>query len=477
MIRKVLLAVALLCFAAFVFAAEVSFLADGTKTRLAFAFILALLPIAGGFALRQPLLFPFALYALLIPFDNLLSIGKLLTLTKIVAAASSAALVFFMIRTKEVVRPHPALFVWAALIVWMAMTVTWALQPDVALTKLFTYLQLFAVYAALSLYPVKKHELNVVVLALLAGSLVAAAYGIKLFHSQSAIQALELQRNLGRVVLSTQDAEIDPNHFAATLILPVAIVMMSALRTRLSLAKLGYLAAFVVLLGGVYVSASRGALVAVIAVFLYLLWKSRYRAQLIAVAMLGFVGGIGISNRIIERFAQASATGGSGRLSVWSVGFEALKHHWLIGAGTGNYPAAYDNAFIHAYQPYYQHWHRVAHNLILQTWVELGIIGLAMTLIAWYVQFNALRHIDKQHELYDFRLCLEAALLGLFVASFFLDLIWYKYAWMAFSLVMLVRSYSLQLGQVPAGITLKTPHVQQAFPTVPLPRHEPAARL
>ena len=52
--------------------------------------------------------------------------------------------------------------------------------------------------------------------------------------------------------------------------------------------------------------------------------------------------------------------------------------------------------------------------------------------------------VDSGHPLFDVRIALEGALLGLFVSSMFLDIMYRKYVWLAFMLVALTRSFALE---------------------------------
>jgi hypothetical protein len=78
--------------------------------------------------------------------------------------------------------------------------------------------------------------------------------------------------------------------------------------------------------------------------------------------------------------------------------------------------------------------------------VELGIVGLLLLLGFWFAQFSALRVIGPSHPLYDYRVLLEGALLGLFVTAMFIDLFTYKYAWLIFAMAAQLRSLATAPG-------------------------------
>ena len=85
-------------------------------------------------------------------------------------------------------------------------------------------------------------------------------------------------------------------------------------------------------------------------------------------------------------------------------------------------------------------WHRAPHNLLVGTGVELGIIGLVLLLAAWGCQFNMLRKILPNEPEYPMRVALEATVIGTFIAALFLDVMIFKYVWLTFMLMALVRN-------------------------------------
>jgi len=71
---------------------------------------------------------------------------------------------------------------------------------------------------------------------------------------------------------------------------------------------------------------------------------------------------------------------GQVRLSQWSETVDLLQDHWMLGTGLSGYPTALE--------PYHQATHyeifQYPHNIVLNIWVELGLLGLiAVALLAW----------------------------------------------------------------------------------------------
>jgi O-antigen ligase len=421
------------------------------------AFGLAALPILVYFAIVRPIVVPYTLYAFLLPFDNLLSFSTWGTITKFLGILATGAILLWALRTERFTMPGRPWFIGLAFVLWLCASLLWAMRLDLSFNVLPTYVGLFLLYSALSTARIEWRDLALVFGALVAGSIMAAAYGIYLFRDESAVQSSALQSSLGRLELHSGATIIDPNHFSDALVLPFALLLVPALRPGSILVRVAAVAGLLIMLGAIYVSASREAIIAIGVIVAYLIIRSPHRLKLVAVAACGAVACLAGQSVLFQRFASAASSGGSGRVAIWQVGFEAFRRHWLAGAGVGNYREVYDTVFMTVYQAYSGGWSRVAHNLIVQSSAELGIIGLILVLAFWFGHFFMMRHIKRGDPLFDYRLALEAGLIALFVASMFIDLIWYKYLWFLFSSVAQLRIVSLAPASIehdsmPAGV-------------------------
>lgn len=436
---NLLAAVALIVGGGAVAALAVSVLA-GTKTGL----ILALGSIFGPAffytAIVTPLVSPFGLYVLLVPFDNLLSVSAFGTLTKFLGLISGAALLFYLLRTRRMMLPSPSLLLWGAFFVWAAASAFWASDEQLLLPQLGTSLSLVCLYAVISLFPAENAALRWTSIAVIAGGLLAAAYGTYLFHS-----GVDVYYG-GRLRITNETGSIDPNQFAAAMLLPIALCLTTLLHTRKILPAVGSFAGLIMLFAGIAVSASRGAVLGIIAMLIYFMVRSKARVRLLVMAGVAAAASVFLSpdSALWDRFGEAWDTGGSGRTAIWKVGFEALKSHWLLGYGYGNFPIAYDSAFLKTYLTTPDiRWHSGSHNLLVGTSVEVGLIGLVLLLAAWVSQFTMLRNIDPSEPEYPTRVALEATVIALFIASLFLDIMNFKYVWLTFMMVALLRNAHL----------------------------------
>jgi putative inorganic carbon (HCO3(-)) transporter len=424
--------------------------------------IIAALPLALYIAIRRPFIFPFCLFVILVPFDNLLDIPGFGTLTKLLAICSGAALLFWFIRKKQYIKPDHAMYLWLMLLVWMGITVFWSINADDALSTLATWVELALLYVVISIAPISHVEYKAFMLAVVFGGIISACFGVYLFHSGAGIIHGHIGNDVSaRVVLENADnTKIDQNAFAAALLLPLSLVITWALGTKPLLAKGAYSVLFAVLLAGVYVSGSRGAIVALAAMILYMAVRGRHRVQLLFLAGLGLASSLFMKPSPWVRFEDAASTGGSGRIDIWKVGLDALKHHWVAGAGIGNFPDAYDESFIRVHQEIFQHWHRVAHNELITTSVELGALGFILFLCCWYWQFRVLRFVPRDSGFFDTRIALESATIGLFIAAQFLLIMTGKFTWLLFCLMAATRSLLLTVGnrQIQTSLSPITGH-------------------
>lgn len=426
----------------------------GTKTGMALALLCVAGPVALYAAIFWPQVFPFGLFVFLVPFDNLLVVSSLGTLTKFLAIASTVALVAWMLRTRRFVTPDRSVLAWGALMAWMLLSLIWAIDPQEAYGYLATSIGLFTLYAVASFFPVTASGLRMILLTVMASGVAAAVYGGFVFGSGRDIAGGGRLFLSNDASLTSASSFINPDHFGASMIVPFALILgvLSAAKNlwvrvfcTIGLSAVTY---------GVAISGSRGALLAIGLTFLYMAVRSRHRLALAALGLGGVAVAIALNPSILMRFGNATSTGGAGRADIWKVGIAAFRHYWLIGAGYANFPNAFDQNFLSVSQAYYTHWHRVSHNDLIGVAVELGIVGLAIFLGAWVMQFRALRRIPPEHPLYSIRVSLEASIIGLFAASFFLNTMTQKYIWLTFIVIALTRNCAFGQARRPAAPSL-----------------------
>jgi O-antigen ligase len=400
---------------------------------------LVLGPVGLYVALRWPLEALFGLYAVLVPFDNLLSTGSFGTLTKLLGIVAGGFLLLWVARRGLISFSDAPVRVLCLLAIWMLATTLWAIDQKVSMQMMSTLAGLMVLYSVVSMFPVTPKQFRILLLLVAVGGLCAAAYGANMFYHDPSFSPQQ-HLDARRLVIHVGQYEIDPNHFADALIFPAAILMMWALRVRSLIGRLASTAGLGLILSAVLLSGSREALSALALIAAYYFIRSPYRAKLAAaIGVLAVFAGT-LQTSMFLRFGEALNNGGAGRTSIWAVAIEAAKQRPLQGYGIGNFPQVYDMFYLMTHQPYSFGFDAPAHNLIMHYLVETGVIGLA--LIAWffYAQFRSLRDIEPGSEYYDYRVVLEASLLGIILASMFIDLFQYKYGWLVFAMLALLRN-------------------------------------
>lgn len=417
------------------------YIARGSPMRDATVAIFFLTPVLVYLSLVRPLLFPYALYILLMPFDMFLGTGHAGTLTKFLGIATGLLLFFYCLRTRRLAMPSLSLRVLVLLLAWMVVTLLWALDPTSAQEPLQTFFGLALLYAAIALTPASRLDFGIILAATIVAYLIAAFYAVSLFHGAAPSNPSDSDR----LSMTMGSHSIDPNEYADSLIFPIAIAMMLAFRSRYLTLKLVYYGIVAVMVTAIALSASREAVIALLVLIAYYLWRSRHRVQLVAITLALSFAVAPFFQLLLDRFQTALSTGGAGRTSIWSVGVVAAKHYGLLGAGIGNFSIAYDRFYILVPQTYLYGWSAPPHNVPLRYWVELGIVGLALILFFVVAHFIMLRSIQRDHPLYDYRIMMEGGLLGICTAAFFIDSFHSKWTWLVFAttaqLVYLASSY------------------------------------
>ena len=398
----------------------------------------AFAPIAIYVALKRPMDFPLGLYVVLIPFDNLLGTGSFGTITKLLGIVSGIFLLLWVARRRGIALRGRPVLVLIALLAWMLTSTLWAVDQSAALHILPTYAGLMLLYAVFAMTPISLSQYRTLLWLCVIGGICAAIYGIRSFHNDPSLT----QENPAAVRLIVQVGQtyVDPNHFADALLFPTAAITMLALRSRRLVVKLACAGGVATLVAAILFSASREALTALALIVVYYVLRSRYRFQVALASALAVLSAATIQTSVWLRFSTALQTGGSGRTSIWGVAIEAAKHRLLQGYGIGNFTQAFDLFYLGVHQPYPYGWSSPAHNLVLHYLVEIGFVGLALIAAFFVTQFRSLRPIAPGTELYDYRVMMEASLIATATVSMTIDLFTYKYAWLVFAMIALLRN-------------------------------------
>ncbi len=256
---------------------------------------------------------------------------------------------------------------------WSAISTAWSPSPGTALQSVFRYaLDAFLIPIAYTAVR-DRRDLVHVLAAIVGGASIAAASAI---ISPPPPQIAE--RATGTVG--------DPNELAAALIIGLGLATAFAANRHVNpgLRALAGVAALLSLVG-ILVSLSRGGLIGLGVALLFATvaggrWRRRALGLCVvlafaAVAYFAFFASLPAKERVLD----VSGEGGSGRLSLWTVGLRMIEAHPLNGVGTGQFPLAsvhyllrpglIESGKLILTTP------KVAHNTYLNIVAEMGIVG------------------------------------------------------------------------------------------------------
>ena len=442
--------------------------AHGTRSAFALGLAVSLFIPLCYVAIERPLVFPFGLYALLIPLDDILSLGKIGTINKLIGILAFAAVLFGLLRRGQFVKPSSGVIAWMAVAVWIGLSGFWAIDQHAWIPAYLTFIQNFLLYALVAMTISTIADLEAISSCVVIGGFLACAVGLWPY--------LHGQRLDGRLVLPGPNPydPPDPNHFAAALLLPFAVLLAASLGTRKIVPLLANLGGLALLVITIVLTGSRAAMVSVLVLSLYTLVRGRRSLFTGAAMVVAAAAILPFAGWIQQRWSTALSMGGAGRTDIWHVAMLAFGNYWLIGAGFASFPAVFNQEVLHVNLFRYAGWSKGPHDMIISNAVELGVIGLLLVVAEFVMVFRDLSVPRIGGFPDDLRVALQGAVLAIFLDGLFLDITNRKYLWLLFIMVALLRSTILN-----AAVTeqrRRTACAAPSFPT-PAPTSEPRRSL
>jgi O-antigen ligase len=384
--------------------------------------LLVMAGIVTAVAIRRPILL-FYVYCAAIPFNFALPPGPAGTVARI---AGLAFFVGYLFRRPNALRPGTVPIAGWAFVAWTLASCLWAGNTQAAFDAWLSLVQLFAISVLIA--SVVAADPEVVRPALWAYALSAAATAA--IGSISYLQSPTIYLDRA-VAFSGQD----PALFACIL-LPAIVFMMWEVQSRAAglPVRLVAFAALLVCVAGLVLSGTRSGWIGIIASAVAWLLLQRERRQLLSLAAVG-IGVVimaasvpGMADFLLGRVGSSAVTGGAGRTDIWAVGLYMLASNPLTGVGFGNFPLAYtpyvvDQASAGFVPIYALSAGRGAHNVLLGTFVETGVVGAVLLVVLcasalWQTSDARIMNVVR------------ATLVGLFVQSLFLDILGQKQVWL-----------------------------------------------
>jgi putative inorganic carbon (HCO3(-)) transporter len=327
-----------------------------------------------------------------------------------------------------------------AFFVWATVSLLWAPESSPGIAALMRYapniLLIPIGYTAVR----TRRDLAIVFGAIIFGAILAATFAV--LQPPDPEIVVESARATGTIG--------DPNELAAVLLVGLALGAGFAIgRGHPLLARLAAAFAIPLCLAGIFLSLSRGGLVALGALMVAgTIFAGRWRMAITIVVVVVAAGGFLYFTQLAPLPARervSSAKGGSGRTDLWTVGWRMVRAHPLNGVGVGNFP---NTAADYTLQPgtiertdlIFNEKPFVTHNTYLQILAETGIPGLLLFVgviaccmrCALRAARISARRRDRAMEALARSMFL--GLCGMLVADFFISVMYSKLLWVLLAL-------------------------------------------
>jgi O-antigen ligase len=312
---------------------------------------------------------------------------------------------------------------------WTATSLLWAIDPGIGVERLSTVAFLFAFYLVAVSFHLNRGELRLILLLAIAGGAVAAALAISEFGRGTGLS--------GRATLVFGQGWANPNDFSSGLLMPFSLALGGIVSRGGLIKKAILLGALAVIATSIFLTMSRGSLIALSAILLVWLFRVGVRRRMLIPILVVVFPLFFLPELFYQRLERAPYGRGTGRVDILIAGTEIVKHYPIIGVGLANFTIAY-NEFA-GYAPVFRGHDRAAHNAYLQVWAETGVIGLALFLAAIWSQMKRARPVGPKLASRDYLgIAVEAACWGLLVAACAGNIHWNKAFWLAFIVLALV---------------------------------------
>jgi len=396
-----------------------------------------------------PLLVMYPAHALLVfvgamPFDAVAALlpDKTLSLTRILGIAVIGGWgVWVMVNRVRVRLTTPGLLL-AGYVALAGASYYWTDYPETTWFQLQRLVQFFLLYVLtanlMSNLPSLERTLNVFIAA-------TAVLGILvLWQLPHGGEALE------RATFTYGDQSFNPNYLAAALVLPA--VAAAALGPTGGSFGWWRIAVIVPIGAGLIAAGSRGGIVGFVAgIGMLLLARPRVGVRamgvLLILAMLApLLMPTQMIDNVITRFSGAGADRLAHRLDIWKVAMAVISDHPFLGTGY----AAFKDSFysymatagvdpVWALKNY--RGGRVAHNVYLSTFADLGIVGIGILLSAFAAHGLGALRVWRRYRFYgDQRVAALALALCCMMISFLvfantIEFMWRKTPWILLGMI------------------------------------------
>ncbi len=429
LVRRGLVAAAILVTA--IFASLVAALWEHAYLILAAAFGL----IVAVATLVVPVLGVYAVIAIMFA-ENLLRLGGISASRLLVPLTLGAWLIHGLARKQfKLALPLQG---WLALAfaTWGGISALWSMDVGRIPAVLQTMIQSIGLYILVVHLVDSFKRLRSVVAIMLLATMVLSAIGLGRAVTREAVNRVDVIDILGT-----------GPHFLGGYLVPGAAMLMAWLGHEVKPGrKVVLLCVWLAAVLAILATGTRAASVALVVIATVgMAIERRLRLLLMLALVLGSLGtALLLPSASLERLESILTVSdrGAGRLDIWLVALQIIRHHPVLGVGLDAFGLAFDtylnntpglggNYFVRGWG---------SHNVFLRVQAELGVVGSALfvAIVGLSVKhsWEALQNLKRTNNdnLQTLGLGLWLGLLGMLTVCLFLDWQYTKYLWLLFAL-------------------------------------------
>ncbi len=209
-----------------------------------------------------------------------------------------------------------------------------------------------------------------------------AVTSLRAFYAGDYLFAQGIERVEGATSLGT-----DPNTLATSLGSALGLFLLAGLRDRARLGRLLSLGGIAMIVWTISFTGSRGGVVALLSMLVWLWWRSPRRVVTGALGVLLLVGIFQVlPGQYQRRYASIGESerdeSSEARIDAWKKGAHMLADRPLFGVGAGCFGIAHADHYSSGRMKSYLN----AHNLVVQLFAETGVVG-GVTFFGFVVAF------------------------------------------------------------------------------------------
>ncbi len=374
--------------------------------------------------------FAFLVYILLIPFESILAVPIIVVVSyaTISAVITSLLVLIYLIFIGKPIKLTKSAIPWIAYFIWAGISIYWSIDRSLSsFNYIFISKHLFFLII-ISSYPFNFSEKRLIRHGIIASGILLS---LAVFFSTYKLGGLS---SLVRATIANGYYKANPEHIGDSFLIPISFLIVDFVKAK----KFNFLdfVAISIIFIALVVTGSRASflsLLGTVVTLIIIYRKSKNEKKVILSSAFGLaLAGILIFSlypTLVDRFANIQDLDrySSNRLPLWRETFQLYYEKPFAGFGWGVFR---DLPSVLAQES------KTAHNIILQSLIENGVVGACLMLFALIPPF-----IYKTYD--DFSAAAKASIVGILITSMFLYTINYDYFWLAMILgVISERGYS-----------------------------------